>query len=72
LTALIETDDPGTGGLHRLAFVGQPEQEYLRALQARLAGPRESVEVDVLGTLHTVEALTTVMVARMDCHSTTG
>lgn len=69
LTALIETDEPGAGGLHKLAFLGRPEQEYLRALQAQLAGPREGVEVGVLGTLYTVEARTTVMVARMDCHS---
>lgn len=69
LTAMIETDDPSAGGLHRLAFPGEPEQEYLHALEARLTGPREGIEVGVLGTLYTVEARTTVVVARLDCHS---
>ncbi len=69
LTVMIETDDPGAGGLHRLAFLGHPEQEYLRALQAQLSGPREGVEVGVLGSLYTIDARTTVVVARIDCHT---
>ncbi len=71
LTAMIETDEPGAGGLHKLGFLDQSEQAYLHALETKLGGSRQEIEVGVLGKLYTVDAQTTIVVGRLDCHSIT-